>query len=77
LLSFAFEEWGMVRVEFRADANNERSIKAMKAIGCVEEGILRDHMPTANGSRRSSIVLSVLKEEWEKGVKEMLLSKLS
>jgi N-acetyltransferase len=77
LLSFAFEEWGMVRVEFRADANNERSIKAMKAIGCVEEGILRDHMPTANGSRRSSIVLSVLNEEWEKGVKEMLLSKLS
>jgi RimJ/RimL family protein N-acetyltransferase len=77
LLSFAFEEWGMVRVEFRADANNERSIKAMKAIGCVEEGILRDHMPTANGSRRSSIVLSILNEEWEKGVKEMLLSKLS
>ena len=77
LLSFAFEDWGMVRVEFRADANNERSIIAMKAIGCVEEGILRNHMPTANGNRRSSIVLSILKEEWLNGGKELLISKLS
>lgn len=76
LLSFAFEDWGLLRVEFRADANNERSITAMKAIGCVEEGILRNHMPTANGSRRSSIVMSILKEEWLGGVKELLKSKL-
>jgi RimJ/RimL family protein N-acetyltransferase len=77
LLSFAFEDWGMVRVGFRADANNERSITAMKAIGCREEGILRNHMPTANGNRRSSIVLSILKEEWEQGGKQLLMSKLS
>src|SRR6476469_3823339 len=30
LLQFAFEEMGMVRVEFRADNKNERSIAAMK-----------------------------------------------
>jgi RimJ/RimL family protein N-acetyltransferase len=77
LLSFAFEEWGMLRVEFRADANNERSILAMKAIGCVEEGILRDHMPTASGARRSSIVLSILKKEWMNGGKELLINKLN
>ena len=77
LLSFAFEDWGMVRVEFRADANNERSVAAMKAIGCIEEGILRNHMPTASGVRRSSIVLSILKEEWENGGKDLLKSKLS
>src|SRR5204863_6064592 len=34
LLSFVFEEWELERCEFRADANNERSITAMKAIGC-------------------------------------------
>jgi RimJ/RimL family protein N-acetyltransferase len=35
---------GMERLEFRAHAGNEKSITAMKAIGCVEEGILRSHM---------------------------------
>lgn len=72
LLSFAFEEMGMERVEFRADANNERSINAMKTIGCVPEGILRNHMPLPNGGRRDSIVLSILKSEWFDGGKERL-----
>jgi N-acetyltransferase len=72
LLSFAFEEWGLERVEFRADANNARSVAAMKAIGCVEEGILRNHMPTASGGRRDSIILSILKTEWLGGVKKKL-----
>lgn len=74
LLRFAFEQWGMERVEFRADANNAPSIAAMKAIGCVEEGILRNHMPTASGGRRDSIILSILKTEWVGGVKQQLQS---
>lgn len=72
LLTYVFETWGLERLEFRADANNARSIAAMKAIGCVEEGILRNHMPTAAGSRRDSIILSILKSEWHGGVKELL-----
>ena len=72
LLSFAFDTWGMERVEFRADANNARSIAAMKAIGCVEEGILRNQMPTASGGRRNSIILSILRNEWEAGGRERL-----
>ena len=74
LLSFVFEKWGLERLEFRAHSENENSIKAMKAIGCVEEGILRNHMPIANGTRRSSIILSILKDEWFGGVKEKLIS---
>jgi RimJ/RimL family protein N-acetyltransferase len=73
LLNFVFEEWGLERLEFRADANNQRSIDAMKAIGCIEEGILRSHVPTVDGYRRNSIVLSILKDEWFGGVKESLL----
>ena len=69
LLTYVFEEWGMERLEFRADANNAKSIAAMKAIGCVEEGILRNHMPTAQGGRRDSIILSILKSEWLGGIK--------
>jgi RimJ/RimL family protein N-acetyltransferase len=67
----------MERVEFRADNNNERSIAAMKSIGCKVEGVLRSHMPTANGDvRRDSIVLSILKNEWFNEVKENLEKKL-
>jgi N-acetyltransferase len=75
LLTYVFEEWGMERLEFRADANNAKSIAAMKAIGCVQEGILRNHMPTAMGGRRDSIILSILKTEWFGGIRELLLQK--
>jgi RimJ/RimL family protein N-acetyltransferase len=75
LLTHAFETWQLERVEFRADHNNAASIAAMKAIGCVEEGILRSHAAIPGG-RRTSIVLSILKEEWENGVKEGLQKKI-
>jgi RimJ/RimL family protein N-acetyltransferase len=64
LLEFAFEKIGLERVEFRADNRNKRSIAAMQKIGCTVEGILRNHLPTSDGTRRDSIVLSLLKEEW-------------
>lgn len=77
LLQFAFEALGMERVEFRADNSNERSIAAMKSIGCKVEGVLRSHMPTIDKEiRRDSIVLSILKNEWFDEVKENLKQKL-
>lgn len=76
LLSFAFETMGMDRVEFRADNDNKRSIQAMRSIGCTVEGVLRDHMLRPDQSRRDSIVLSILKNEWDQGIKEALRSKL-
>ncbi len=75
LLSYAFETWGLERVEFRADANNARSIEAMKQIGCIVEGILRSNV-TLPDRRRDSIVLSILKNEWFGGVKEKLSAKV-
>lgn len=77
LLQFAFETLELERVEFRADNNNERSIAAMKSIGCKVEGVLRSHMPTTDSNvRRDSIVLSILKNEWFGEVKENLKRKL-
>lgn len=76
LLKFAFEDIGMKRVEFRANAQNERSINAMKSIGCTVEGILRNNVMEHNGQRRSSIILSILEDEWFSSVKESLQSKL-
>lgn len=76
LLSFAFEDMNMERVEFRADNNNAKSIAAMKAIGCTVEGVLRSHQPKFDGTRRDSIVLSILREEWFGRVKERLFEKM-
>jgi len=73
LLQFAFEELNIERVEFRADSNNARSIAAMKSIGCVVEGVMRSHMPTYdNPTRRDTIVLSILRNEWFETVKQNL-----
>ena len=76
LLQFAFESLGAERVEFRADARNEKSIAAMKSIGCKPDGILRSNMPLQDGGRRDSIVLSILKDEWENEVKENIGKRL-
>lgn len=73
LLEYAFETLKMERVEFRADNRNEQSKAAMKRIGCVVEGVLRNHLPANEGGRRDSIVLSILKNEWFDHVKENLV----
>jgi len=76
LLQYAFEVLDMERVEFRADSNNQRSIAAMKSIGCKVDGVLRNNSPTFDGGRRDSIVLSILKDEWFNGVRSNLQAKL-
>ena len=76
LLSYAFEEMGMARVEFRANNLNKHSIAAMKSIGCTVEGVLRSNMKNIDGTRRDSIILSILKDEWLGGVKEKLKAQL-
>lgn len=77
LLQFAFETLGIERVEFRADNANQRSIAAMKSIGCTVEGVMRSHMPTCDSElRRDSIILSILKKEWFESVKENLKIKI-
>ncbi|HEY0030892.1 MAG TPA: GNAT family protein [Bacteroidia bacterium] len=76
LLEFAFEQMNIERVEFRADNNNARSIAAMKGIGCRVEGVLRKNVIKLDGSRRDSIVLSILKDEWKENVKENLFLKM-
>ncbi len=75
MLTFAFETLGVERVEFRADNNNQRSIAAMKSIGCTVEGVLRSNCKAVDG-RRDSIILSILKDEWFDTVKENLLKKI-
>ncbi|NND94427.1 MAG: GNAT family N-acetyltransferase [Flavobacteriales bacterium] len=76
LLEFAFDQLEYERVEFRADAKNARSIAAMKSIGCTVEGILRRNCSSPTG-RRDSIVLSILKDEWNDKIRSELSSRLA
>lgn len=77
LLTFAFENMGIVRVEFRADNKNQKSIAAMKSIGCTVEGVLRQESLSPSGYRRDSIILSILKQEWDESIKQELINKIN
>lgn len=73
LLTHAFEVLGCVRVEFKTDARNERSQRALERIGATREGVLRNHMIVQNNYLRDSVYFSVIKAEWP-AVKERLQS---
>jgi len=75
LLTFAFDELNMNRVEFVTDSRNTRSNAAIKKLGAIEEGILRQHMILDDGYVRDSVVFSIVKPDWEK-VKSILQSRL-
>ena len=76
LLEFAFEKMQLERVGFRANNLNIRSINAMKSIGCIQEGIMRNFSTDAKGERIDAIVLSIIKNEWFLTIKENLKNKL-
>lgn len=76
LLDFAFDKLQMIRVGFRANSKNERSINAMKSIGCKVEGILRQFSKDADGKVTDAIILSILKDEWEETVKNNLMEQI-
>lgn len=60
----AFEELGCERVEFKTDARNSTSRAALRRIGAVEEGILRNHMQYPNGTRRDTVYFSFIRSDW-------------
>jgi len=64
LLTHAFETLGCIRVEFKADATNEKSRAAMERIGATYEGTLRRHMRRADGTQRDTVYYSVIRDEW-------------
>ncbi|MFI1012467.1 GNAT family N-acetyltransferase [Streptomyces sp. NPDC020965] len=64
LLTHAFDELGMGRVQLKTDHLNERSQAAIARIGARREGVLRRHRRRPDGSWRDSVYFSVLAEEW-------------
>lgn len=64
LLQHAFEDVGLRRVEFKTDSRNERSRRALEALGATFEGILRNHMVVRDHGERDSAYYSVIDDEW-------------
>jgi RimJ/RimL family protein N-acetyltransferase len=76
LLQHAFEILGCIRVQFKADSRNERSLQAIERIGAVREGVLRNHMILDSGLYRHSVYFSILDHEWP-AVKKKLEDRLA
>jgi RimJ/RimL family protein N-acetyltransferase len=75
-MQHAFEAWGCRRVEWKTDAANERSCRALDALGATFEGVHRNHMLVRNGENRDSAWFSVTDTEWP-GVRTHLESRLA
>lgn len=64
MLGHAFDELGCVAVEFRTHFFNATSRAAIERLGAKLDGILRSHQLLADGSRRDTVVYSILDIEW-------------
>jgi RimJ/RimL family protein N-acetyltransferase len=64
LLQYAFEQLHFHRVEFRVAHQNIRSQRAVEKIGGIKEGVMRKHAVRNDGSRRDTVVFSIIDDEW-------------
>lgn len=64
MLSHAFDVLDCLRAELKTDALNQRSRSAIRRLGAVEEGTLRQHMVTESGRLRDTVYFSIIRSEW-------------
>lgn len=64
MMTHGFEALALNRIEFKLDATNERSYRAVERLGAVFEGVRRGHMIMPDGRIRDSAYFSVLSGEW-------------
>jgi N-acetyltransferase len=64
MLGHAFDTERVHRVAICTDLRNDRSQRAIERIGGRREGILREERVVRNGYRRSTVVYSILADEW-------------
>jgi RimJ/RimL family protein N-acetyltransferase len=64
LLTHAFETLGCIAVEFRTHWFNHASRKAIERLGARQDGVLRNHQLMPDGSRRDTVVFSIVDAEW-------------
>ncbi|MGE5171753.1 MAG: GNAT family N-acetyltransferase [Rudaea sp.] len=64
LLTHAFETLGCIAVEFRTHWFNHASRAAIARLGAKQDGVLRNHQLMPDGSRRDTVVFSIIDAEW-------------
>jgi RimJ/RimL family protein N-acetyltransferase len=64
LLTHAFEECDAIAVEFRTHWHNRQSREAIARLGAKQDGILRNHRLSEDGTLRDTVVFSILPHEW-------------
>jgi RimJ/RimL family protein N-acetyltransferase len=64
LLSHAFEKLQCIAVEFRTHWFNHASRAAIERLGAKQDGVLRSHQVSADGSKRDTVVFSIIDGEW-------------
>jgi RimJ/RimL family protein N-acetyltransferase len=64
LLRHAFETLNCIAVEFRTHFFNHQSRRAIERLGAKQDGILRSHQVTPNGTLRDTVVYSITAAEW-------------
>jgi RimJ/RimL family protein N-acetyltransferase len=64
LLTHAFEALGCIAVEFRTHWFNQASRAAIERLGAKQDGVLRSHQLMQDGSRRDTVVFSIVDGEW-------------
>ena len=64
LLTHAFEQLRCIAVEFRTHWFNHASRRAIERLGAKQDGVLRNHQLLSDGSRRDTVVFSILDGEW-------------
>lgn len=64
MLTHAFEQWKVNRVELLTDRLNQASRTAIARLGAREEGLLRSHMVMRDGRIRDSLIFSIIASEW-------------
>jgi RimJ/RimL family protein N-acetyltransferase len=75
LLEHAFESLGCAVVGFRVDNLNERSQRAVEALGAKRDGVIRHFQRRRDGSARDTYMYSIVASEWPE-VRQRLLSRL-
>ena len=80
LFRFAFDEWGVQRVDLKTDARNERARASIAHLGARLEGVLRQWQPSVApgeaGRLRDTAMFSVTRDEWP-DVNERLQSRIA
>ena len=64
MMTHAFEAWRVHRLVLKTDARNVRSRAAIERLGGRFEGILRAHLPAADGRIRDTAMFSITSAEW-------------